>query len=75
MLGYREVAKSCDEDRNTARRVILLTDGLANRGVTDAEQIARHYRDTDDQDLLHNSRVLRQYRDIVGRHIEQFRRF
>jgi uncharacterized protein YegL len=38
MLGYKEVVKGCEELAD--HRVILLTDGLANKGVTDAEQIA-----------------------------------
>jgi Ca-activated chloride channel homolog len=39
MLGYKEVVKGCQELAD--HRVILLTDGLANQGVTDAAQIAR----------------------------------
>jgi Ca-activated chloride channel family protein len=39
MLGFREVDKNFDIRRNN--RVILLTDGIANRGVTDPDQIAR----------------------------------
>ena len=39
MLGFQEVDKNFDIRRNN--RVILLTDGIANRGVTDSDQIAR----------------------------------
>ena len=39
MLGFQEVDKNFDIRRNN--RVILLTDGIANRGVTDLDQIAR----------------------------------
>jgi Ca-activated chloride channel family protein len=39
MLGFEEVDKHFDIRRNN--RVILLTDGIANRGVTDPERIAR----------------------------------
>lgn len=38
MLGLQEVDKHFDVRRNN--RVILLTDGIANRGVTDPDQIA-----------------------------------
>lgn len=38
MLGFQEVEKNFDIRRNN--RVMLLTDGIANRGVTDADQIA-----------------------------------
>ncbi len=38
MLGFREVDKNFDIRRNN--RVILLTDGIANRGVTEPDQIA-----------------------------------
>ena len=38
MLGFQEVDSNFDIRRNN--RVILLTDGIANRGVTDADQIA-----------------------------------
>jgi len=38
MLGFSEVAKQYDPSRNN--RVILLTDGIANQGVTDPAQIA-----------------------------------
>jgi len=37
MLGYQEVAKHLSA--TTTNKVILLTDGIANRGVTDPEQI------------------------------------
>ena len=39
MLGYREALKSYK--REGTNRVILLTDGIANQGVTDPAQIAR----------------------------------
>jgi Mg-chelatase subunit ChlD len=39
MLGYREALKHLN--REGANRVILLTDGIANQGVTDPAQIAR----------------------------------
>lgn len=39
MLGLAEVDRSFDIRRNN--RVILLTDGIANQGVTDPQQIAR----------------------------------
>ncbi len=39
MLGFQEVDKNFDIRRNN--RVILLTDGIANRGVTDPDEIAR----------------------------------
>ncbi len=39
MLGYREAAKNFD--RAATNRVILLTDGIANKGVTNPQQIAR----------------------------------
>ena len=39
MLGFQEVDKNFDIRRNN--RVILLTDGIANRGVTASDQIAR----------------------------------
>lgn len=38
MLGFSEVTKNYDPSRNN--RVILLTDGIANHGVTDPAQIA-----------------------------------
>jgi Ca-activated chloride channel family protein len=38
MLGFQEVDKNFDIRRNN--RVILLTDGIANRGITDPDQIA-----------------------------------
>jgi len=38
MLGYREAAKNFRKD--ATNRVILLTDGIANVGVTDPKQIA-----------------------------------
>jgi Mg-chelatase subunit ChlD len=39
MLGYREALKNYD--REATNRVVLLTDGIANEGVTDPAQIAR----------------------------------
>jgi Ca-activated chloride channel family protein len=39
MLGYREALKAFN--REGTNRVILLTDGIANQGVTDPAQIAR----------------------------------
>lgn len=39
VLGYREALKHLN--REGANRVILLTDGIANQGVTDPAQIAR----------------------------------
>ncbi len=38
MLGYKEAAKYFDKD--STNRVILLTDGIANQGVTDPSKIA-----------------------------------
>ena len=39
MLGYREALRNFN--REGANRVVLLTDGIANQGVTDPAQIAR----------------------------------
>lgn len=39
MLGYKEARKHLDRD--STNRVILLTDGIANVGVTDPQQILR----------------------------------
>jgi Mg-chelatase subunit ChlD len=39
MLGYKEALKSFN--REGTNRVVLLTDGIANQGVTDPAQIAR----------------------------------
>lgn len=39
MLGYHEALKNYSED--ATNRVVLLTDGIANRGVTDPERIAQ----------------------------------
>lgn len=39
MLGFEQVAQNFDVRRNN--RVILLTDGIANKGVTDPSQIAQ----------------------------------
>jgi hypothetical protein len=42
MLGFRELANEREPGRKgTSQRVMLLTDGIANRGVTDPEQILR----------------------------------
>lgn len=38
MLGYKEALKNFQ--KNASNRVILLTDGIANQGVTDPKQIA-----------------------------------
>src|SRR5215813_411988 len=40
MLGYEEARKNYR--KNATNRVILLTDGIANRGETDPEKIAQH---------------------------------
>ncbi len=42
MLGFEEACKHFDSDHTN--RVLLLTDGIANRGVTDTETIVRHCR-------------------------------
>src|SRR5205085_8479956 len=39
MLGYREALKNFSKD--ATNRVILLTDGIANQGVTDPDKIAQ----------------------------------
>ena len=39
MLGYKEALRS--QNREGTNRVVLLTDGIANQGVTDPAQIAR----------------------------------
>ncbi|MEA2173465.1 MAG: Ca-activated chloride channel [Blastocatellia bacterium] len=39
MLGYREALKSYNRD--ATNRVVLLTDGIANQGVTDPDKIAQ----------------------------------
>jgi Mg-chelatase subunit ChlD len=39
MLGYREAMKNYRKD--ATNRVILLTDGIANRGITDPKEIAQ----------------------------------
>ena len=69
MLGYREVAKHCDDGRGDSRepargasreftqkhaanhRVILLTDGIANRGKTDAAAIAADSKACNDRGI------------------------
>ncbi len=43
MQGCKEVARTLDE--NAVGRVLLLTDGLANRGTVDHEQILVHVRE------------------------------
>ena len=35
----------CDETRSRVKRVLLLTDGLANEGLTDPDQIQHHVRE------------------------------
>ncbi len=55
MLGFQEVDKNFDIRRNN--RVILLTDGIANRGVTDSGEIAR-------QALAYNERGI--YLSTIG---------
>jgi len=49
MLGYSEVRKNYQE--NATNRVILLTDGIANRGETDPEKIARDSQRFNDQGI------------------------
>lgn len=49
MLGFREVERNFDVRRNN--RVILLTDGIANVGVTDPDQIARDARTYNDRGI------------------------
>lgn len=49
MLGYKQVAEHYDENRTN--RVILLTDGLANRGVTDSEEISALSKEFNDQGI------------------------
>jgi Mg-chelatase subunit ChlD len=47
MLGYQEAMKNYRG--GTTNRVILLTDGIANQGVTDPEQIARDSQSYNDR--------------------------
>jgi len=49
MLGYEEVLAHYDKRRTN--RVVLLTDGITNTGVTDAEQITRESLAFNDQDI------------------------
>ncbi|MCI0664679.1 MAG: VWA domain-containing protein [Acidobacteria bacterium] len=49
MLGYQEVCKNYRS--GTTNRVILLTDGIANEGVVDPEQIARDSRRFNDKGI------------------------
>ena len=49
MLGYREVRKNYRKD--ATNRVILLTDGIANRGETDPEKIAQDSLRFNDQGI------------------------
>jgi len=47
MLGYREALKNYK--REATNRVVLLTDGIANQGVTDPAQIARDSQSFNDR--------------------------
>lgn len=47
ILGYQQVLKNFDKTKTN--RVILLTDGITNTGVTDAEQIIRESREFNDK--------------------------
>src|SRR5262245_24716914 len=49
MLGYQEVCKNYRS--GATNRVILLTDGIANEGVVDPEQIARNSQRFNDQGI------------------------
>ena len=49
MLGFEEVEKNFDIRRNN--RVILLTDGIANRGVIDPQRIAENARAYNDRGI------------------------
>lgn len=49
MVGFREVERNYDVRRNN--RVIMLTDGIANVGVTDPDQIARDARKYNDRGI------------------------
>jgi Ca-activated chloride channel family protein len=49
MMGLEEVARNYDVRRNNL--VILLTDGIANEGVTDSYSIARDARDYNDRGI------------------------
>lgn len=50
MLGFREVSRRFDSRRNN--RVILLTDGIANRGTTDPAAIAADALKYNDQGIF-----------------------
>lgn len=49
LLGYQEVARNCEEDAN--HRVILLTDGRANRGAVEPDVIAKDSRKYNDDGI------------------------
>ena len=49
MLGFQEVERNFDIRRNN--RVILLTDGIANRGITDPARIAADARTYNDRGI------------------------
>jgi Ca-activated chloride channel homolog len=49
MLGYREARKNYRSD--ATNRVILLTDGIANQGVTDPEKIAQDSQRFNDEGI------------------------
>ncbi len=49
MLGYEQVKEHFDAEKTN--RVILLTDGLANRGVTDSEQITSQSKAFNDEGI------------------------
>ena len=49
MLGYQQAVASFDAERTN--RVILLTDGIANRGITDSAQIAKDSKAFNDRDI------------------------
>ena len=49
MLGYHVAAQNFDKKR--ANRVILLTDGIANRGVTNESQIAKASKEFNDKGI------------------------
>ena len=49
MMGYREAVKQFDPDKTN--RVILLTDGKSNRGVTSTQTIARQSQEFNDEGI------------------------
>ncbi len=49
MLGYKLATRHYDQERTN--RVILLTDGIANTGVVDAQQIARESKTFNDEGI------------------------